>query len=123
MHLHLKKWLRLPINLFNVALYMIPMINFCAGSFEKVPEVFNQLVNGANFFYMGFAVNMFLFELYNHKVMVQYVEQLSFQYDRILLHQKYHLIIHNLTSSIVTIKDHSISYFNRNGEGILRENV
>ena len=40
-----------------------------------------------------------------------------------MLHQKYHLIIHNLSSSIVTVKDQSISYFNRSGEDILRANV
>lgn len=99
------------------------MIIYRAGSFEKFPETIRQLANGSHFIFVAFAGSLVTFELYNHKAMVQYVERLSFQYDRIKLHQKYHLIIHNLSSSIVTVKNKSISYFNRGGEQILLQAV
>ena len=57
---------------------MLPMITFYAGSFENVPEVFNDLCNGAYLMYVGIFTNLLLFELFNHNEMVQYVEQLSY---------------------------------------------
>ena len=117
---HLSWWIRIPLSIFNGILYVGTIVIYHAGSFEELPKALSQL-NTGSFAIIGSGFNLLFFEMYNHQAMVNYAERLMFQFDQVQVHQKYHLIIHNLSSSIITIKDRSISYFNQGGQQILKE--
>ena len=114
---------RLPLNLLNSLIFMLCCTAFTAKKYEQVPEITNDLKT-----HLLWPVTYTFFicvmtEGYRSTVVAQFRIRLNDVYQMINLQQEYHLILESLDSSIITLSDTNIKYFNQAGQQLLGESI
>ena len=123
MNLNLRAVFRLPLSLFNCFVYISSQIVWHAGSFADLATVKSEFDKGVSYYIVVAISSIILLELYNLKMNQQYLNRLRDIHQLIQHQSETQLILQNIRSSIITLKDDSIKFFNDAGHETLKDTI